>query len=104
MSNAGNKLKTLIDSYVGNTRPTDFYFGTMVSPTQVQLDSSEGPLPESCCIIPESLKTYKVQVEGDFHGESHSGELTIDNSLKAGDKVIVLQKPGGQKYLILERL
>ncbi len=99
MSNTGNKLKMLIESYVGNSRPTDFYFGTMITPTQVQLDSSQGPLPESCCIIPEFLRSYTATVSG-----AASGEITIDNSLKAGDKVVVLQKPGGQKYLILGRL
>ena len=104
MSNTGNKLKTLIDGYVGSTRPTDFYFATMVTPTQIQLDSSQGPIPEQLVIIPEHLRSFKVNIEGNFHGEGHSGELTIDNSLKTGDRVIVLQKPGGQKYLILGRL
>lgn len=104
MSSTGNKLKTVIANYVNSTQPTGFYFATMVTPTQIQLDASEGPLPENVCIIPEFLRSFTVQVHGDFHGESHSGELTIDNSLKAGDKVIVLRKSGGQKYLVLGRL
>ena len=104
MSEAGNKLKTLIYNHIENTRPTDFYFATMVTPTQIQLDSSQGPIPESLIIIPEYLKKYKVKIEGTFHGEQHSGELEVDNSLEAGDRVIVLQKSGGQKYLVLGRL
>lgn len=102
MSNTGNKLKTLIDSYVGSTRPTDFYFATMVTPTQIQLDSSQGAIPEQLVIIPEHLKTFKVLTRRDESQEWTP--LEVDNSLKTGDRVIVLQKPGGQKYLILGRL
>lgn len=104
MSELGNSLKTLIGNYSTSTRPIDFYFATMVTPTQIQLDPSQGPIPEALCIIPEWLRTFKVNITGTFHGESHTGELQIDNSLKAGDKVIVLQKTGGQKYLVLGRL
>ncbi len=99
MSNTGNKLKKLISQYTGSTRPTNYYFATMASPTTIQLDNSQGPIPESLCIIPESLKSYTVNVSG-----AVSGQITIDNSLKTGDRVIVLQKPGGQKYLVLGRL
>lgn len=104
MSKAGNKLKQVIQNSVKNERLTNFHFATMVTPTQIQLDGSQGPIAEICCIIPEFLKTFTVNVEGSFHGEDHSGELKIDNSLKIGDRVIVLQQAGGQKYLVLGRL
>lgn len=96
MSEIGNNLKTLIGNYVSSTRPTNFFFATMVTSTQIQLDASEGPLPEDMCIIPEWLRSFSMTING--------SQATVDNSLKAGDRVIVLQKLGGNKYLVLGRL
>lgn len=104
MSELGNKLKTLIGNYSDSTSPTNFYFATMLSPTQLQLDSSQGPIPEQLTVIPDYLKTYKVNVKGTFHDEEHSGELEIDNSLKEGDRVVVLKRSGGQTFYIIGRL
>ena len=100
MSDVGNKLKMLVGNYTDSTNPADIFFATMVTPTQIQLDSTEGPLPESLVIIPEYLSSFTVN----FHGEDHEGELEIDNSLKAGDRVVGLSKAGITKYLILGRL
>ncbi len=104
MSDVGNKLKMLIGNYTDSTNPADIFFATMVTPTQIQLDSTEGPLPESLVIIPEYLSSFTVPIKGNFHGEDHEGELEIDNSLKAGDRVVGLSKAGITKYLILGRL
>lgn len=105
MSELGNKLKQLVGNYGESTYPTDLFCATMITPTQFQLDNSQGPIPESMIIIPEHLsRKFKVKVEGDFHGEHHSGELEIDNTLKKGDRVAVLRKQGGGSFYILGRL
>lgn len=70
----------------------------------IQLDSAEEPLVGAALVVPETFKSFTVQVSGTFHGEDHSGALTIDNSLKEGDRIYVTRKRGGQKFIVLGRV
>ena len=106
-----------------NGQPTDLRVGTVTSakPLKVQV-SSQFILPESLLIVPQHLTNYKVSVTVDWNTENKSGgssysefeshnhgitgtkEITINNSLKVGDKVGLLRKQGGQSYFILDRI
>lgn len=104
-------------------QPTDLRIGTVTSikPLKVQV-STQFTLPASLLIVPQHLTKYTVDVTVDWDTQSKSGgsgesafsshsheingtkKMTIDNSLKVGDKVALLRKQGGQSYLILDRI
>ena len=83
-------------------KPCNFLFGTVRSivPISVEVEQQKVPLGELQLVIPKCLTSYSVQMT--FEGRSTTA--TINNSLKVGDKVVLLQKQGGQQFLILDRL
>lgn len=50
--------------------------------------------------LPESLTDRELTMILPEHGES---KVMVKNALKAGDRVLLLQKRGAQQYLILDR-
>ena len=110
-----------------NSQPCDLRFGTVTgtSPLKVQI-TNQFTLPASLLIVPEHLTDHTVSVTvnwgtdsdthyhstddgntGNYtHDHSVSGKksMTIHNALKAGDKVALLRKTGGQSYFILDRI
>lgn len=91
----------------------DLRFGTVVStsPLKVQI-TNQFTIPQSLLIVPEHLtkRTMPVAIELDPKQTSTDVSgignrlITIDNSLKVGDKVALLRKTGGQSYYILDRI
>lgn len=91
----------------------DLRFGIIssVKPLKVQI-TNQFTIPESLLIVPQHLtkRTIPVNIELDQDNPSDDvtgiGErlLTLDNSLKLGDKVALIRKTGGQSYYILDRI
>lgn len=119
----GNKLKAITANLIKSMKISDYSIGTVIRLEDgdpiIQLDSSQGPLPKACVAIPDYMKVYEVEltdgeIEADVEGgqidgdhirlKSVKGKITIDNSLKKDDKIYVLGKTGGQKYLVLGRI
>lgn len=102
----GNAFKELVDGQIGSMSICDFGEATVVDPNGpiIQIEGNQGPLPAAAVMVPDYLKAFDVEITGTFHGESHSGTLTIDNSLKLGDAVYYVRQTGAQKYLIIGRI
>jgi hypothetical protein len=82
---------------IENEKMCDLRFGEVVSisPLKIKL-TPQLTLPSSVLIIPQHLTKYKVLLNG--------SSVTIDNSLKLGDKVAIIRKQGGQSYFVLDRI
>ena len=82
-------------------KPCDVVLGTIVSasPMRVQIDQKTS-LTGVQLIVPRYLTahTEKMSIPG-----LGSVSVLIENALKAGDQVILLQKRGAQQYLIVDR-
>lgn len=98
---------------VNATQPVQFLFGkvTSVSPLKIQV-TPKLTLGAGNLVIAGSLskKTVSFTVKGDTetasthkHGVSIPVSITIDNSLKKGDSVILARMQGGNKYLVLDK-
>ena len=82
-----------------------------VSPLSVQIDQ-RFTLPAENLIVPQHLTSYAVSASlggstGTAEGHKHSlgsVTLTINNALRAGDKLVLIRQSGGQKYLIIDRV
>jgi hypothetical protein len=73
-------------------------------------------------VLTRNVTDFKTKVTIDWNTENKSGgsgesafeshnhsivgtkEITVHNSLAVGDKVVLLQKKGGQKYLVIDRV
>lgn len=81
------------------------------SPLTVQVDQ-RFTLPAENIIVPQHLTNYSVSVNisgstGSADGHTHTlgaYTMTINNALKAGDKLVLVRQSGGQKYLIIDRV
>lgn len=82
-------------------KPCDVVLGTIVSasPMRVQIDQKTS-LTGVQLIVPRYLTdhTEKMSIPG-----LGSVSVIVENALKAGDQVILLQKRGAQQYLIVDR-
>ena len=84
---------------------------TSASPLSVQIDQ-RFIVSAANLIVPQHLSSYTVSatIDGstaDAEGHNHklgSYSLRIDNSLKTGDRLILVRQDGGQMYLIVDRV
>ena len=114
-------LKGLTDDLISSKKISDYEIATVIKIEEgkpvLQLDGSQGPLPKAAVSVPDYLSEYEVEItkgeldttaEGVENGplklKDITGKITIDNSLKEQDKVYVLGKTGGQKFLVLGRI
>ena len=113
---------------VKNSKPTDIFYGTVqsISPLTIFIDQKL-ILSEKFLIIPESLTDYETEISFDDSSikqvfttwdmeetsesspskisfkEKIKHKITVYNSLKTGEKVILLRQQGGQKYMVIDR-
>ena len=82
---------------VNNSQVCDLRYGEVVSVSPIKVKiTSQLIIPSSLLVVPQNLTTYQVLLNDE--------PVTIDNSLKLGDKVALLRKQGGQSYFILDRI
>jgi hypothetical protein len=109
----------------------DICFGTVASasPLKVKVEQKY-EIGKENLVVPQYLTNFTVgvtvswQTENETYQHSHTVEgtessqdshthkhsisgtkqITINNALKSGDKVILIKQLGGQKYLIIDRV
>ncbi len=106
-----------------NSKPTDFCIGivTSESPLNIQLDQKL-TLTEDFLLLTRNVTDYTVMMEIDHTTEPEMGgscsehctehshdyrgekEFMVKNHLQQGEKVILAQMAGGQKYIVWDRL
>ena len=116
-------IKAAAIKAVESSQPCDFLYGkvTSTSPLKVSIDQKM-TLGSAQLVLTRNVMDYTVPVTINWTTDNASGgsgdnafavhnhsitdtkEMTIHNGLKVDDKVILLKKKGGQKYLILDRV
>lgn len=95
-------------------KPVRIEVGTVLaeSPLKVQI-GQKIVLSSMQLIVPQHLTNHKVQIQYNFnckenlehkHDINGSTEITINNSLKNGDKVLLIRQDGGQKYIVFDKV
>jgi len=79
------------------SNPTAIYFAVVknVNPLEVIVDQ-RFTLPEDFLVVPETLTEQKIMIGGQ--------EVMIRRGLESGDKLVMLRVPGGQQYILLDRV
>lgn len=96
-----DNIKRIVRQAEASSGPCDVLPGTVegISPLAVRIDQKlilTGPQ----LFLPESLTDHEVTMVLPEHGESR---VMVKNALKAGDRVLLIQKRGAQQYLVLDR-
>lgn len=97
-------------------KPADIRIGTVTSekPLKIRL-SQQAEYDADFFILPRGMTDYKVSVTvPQREGTAEDGstvtlkkeklELTIHSALKKGETVLLLQRSGGQQFVILDRM
>lgn len=99
---------------VNASQPVNIVFGTVtsVSPLKVQI-TPKLVLGKDNLVVAGSLKATSLtfsdsgqtgSADGHSHSFNTSDTVTLDNSLKKGDSVIMLRVQGGQQYVVLDKV
>lgn len=79
------------------SKPTDVVFGKVVSesPLQIKVDQKL-TLGSAQLILSRNVTKHTVKID--------DTEQIIHNNLVVGEKVIMMQASGGQKYVVIDRI
>lgn len=126
MENDFNKLvdtfKTLVTDTMNAYVMSDIVIGEVIStsPYQIQVDPKI-IIPESNLVFTKNTTDWTAEISVDHVTENRSGgggyaefashnhdyvgrkKFLIHNSLQVGDKAILIQESGGQRYIVLDR-
>lgn len=126
MENDFNKLvdifKTLVTDTMNAYVMSDIVIGEVIStsPYQIQVDPKI-IIPESNLVFTKNTTDWTAEISVDHVTENRGGgggyaefashnhdyvgrkKFLIHNSLQVGDKAILIQESGGQRYIVLDR-
>ena len=116
MADIVNLIKRAAAEAVAAQKPADIRMGTVieVSPLTIALEQRLH-LGKAQLILPERMRDHALEIEAelmteaagtDAHVHSLHGKmrLCVLNGLKLGEHVLLLRVPGGQKYIVLDRM
>lgn len=116
-------IKQVALNAVFNSTPCDFCIGVVISesPLSIQLDQKL-TLTEDFLFLTRNVMDYTITMEVDHTTESEWGgscgehcrehshdyvgekEFVVKNHLTEGEKVVLANMAGGQKFVVLDRL
>ena len=126
-----NVIKEAAAGLMNDADLSDVCFGTVTSSSPLKVNVEQKfTIGSENLIVPQHLTNYSVNVTIDWQtnqdtythkhnvegtdssedtrsykiGISGTKKMTINNSLKSGDSVILVKQQGGQKYLIIDRV
>lgn len=105
--------KAALDIYNAQ-KPMGVCFGTVesISPLRIRIDQGLS-IESHQLILTRNVIDYDLDItvnhttdatDGHTHGYTGIKTFTINNSLKQGEKVILNSLPGGQRYLVLDKV
>lgn len=109
-------MKLAAAEAVAAQKPADVRYGTVVQaqPLEILLEQRM-KLGADQLLLPRSMSDHEVEFEAEWQsgaagedGHSHAlrGRMSLRllNGLKLGEHVLLLRVPGGQKYIVLDRV
>ena len=109
-----NGIKKAALEAIDASKPVRLEVGTVLTsnPLKIQL-TQKLTLSSMQLVIPRHLSKYSVpmtynleceEIEEHKHKITGTTSVTIDNSLKNGDKVLLVRQDGGQKYIVFDKV
>jgi hypothetical protein len=96
--------KVALDA-VRASKPVSIVYGTVqsVSPLKIQLEQKLS-LDEDFLLLTKNVISYEAVGTTTTGNHTHEVKVTIDNSLKKDDRVILEMIQGGQKYIVWDKV
>lgn len=86
-------------------KPVNVEFGTVISITPLQISVDQKMiLGVNQLILSRDVTNYTTTCTISWTHESGTKQITINNALKQGERVILLRLQEGQQYLVLDRV
>lgn len=80
--------------------PTEILFGNVISVTPLKINVEQKlTLTKAQLVLTRNVTDYDIKMS--LNDEKRT--YTIHNSLSSGDKVVLLQMQGGQKFIVLDK-
>lgn len=113
-----NVIKEISQNTINNTSAVKIHTGqvTSANPLRIKIDN-KFELGKAFLILTNDVKKYKTNAKITFDKipltdsggdnltiQNESVELEIDNSLKSGERVVLIKSHDGQKYIVITRL
>lgn len=111
-----NLIKRAAADAVAAQKPADIRYGTVAGtePLEIILEQRM-KLGAAQLLVPECMTDHEVAFEAelmtetagaDAHAHALGGRIRLRwlNGLKEGEHVLLLRIPGGQKYIVLDRV
>lgn len=104
MYNADDFLKMVKKAAVeavNASKPANMVFGKVVDTTPLKIKIDQKLiLGKAQLVLSECVTNYRLSVTID--GDQKT--MTVNNALKNGDEVIMMQVSGGQKYVVIDKV
>ena len=86
---------------VNASKPCSYCIGMVTGENPLEIRISQAVTIDADFLdMPEKMTDYNARIEID--GITH--ECVIKNSLKTGEKVLLLRKAGGQRFAVIDRV
>ena len=90
-------IKKIAVNAVEAGKPADFCYGTVTSTSPLKIMIAQKlTLGSTQLVLTRNVTNFKAKINGE--------EITIENALKIGEKVVLVRQKGGQKFLVLDRV
>lgn len=107
MHNLIQIIKKAAVEAVEASNPARVMYGTVLtdSPLKIKVDQ-KFILTKEFLILTKNVKDYETEATVNWTADNITGrkKIIIHNALKVGDKVMLLQEQGGQKYIVLDKV
>ena len=117
-------IKKIAADVYETSQPSDFCFGKVISADPLKISVEQKIILESPqLVLSRNVTDYKTTLTGAniqsvYYSDDGSVEdvspphvhaigtveVTVHNALKEGERVIMIRKKGGQKFLVLDRV
>lgn len=101
MANFNENIKKLALQAVMESKPVNITYGTVKTINSLSIEVENLKiLPKEFFVLSRNVTNYKENITIDGVNKN----ITINNELKVGEKVILIRFQGGQDYLVLDRM
>nr|WP_308742108.1 DUF2577 domain-containing protein [uncultured Anaerocolumna sp.] len=95
-----NLIKKAAIDAVKASKPTNVVYGTVTSSSPLKINVEQKlNLTDAQLVLTKNVTDYTTNITID----GFKKQITIHNSLKVGDEVVMIQNQGGQEYIIIDR-
>lgn len=99
---------------VNASKPTAIVFGKVISTSPLKINVDQKlTLTKAQLILTKNVTNHQVNVtvswttenaQSHTHGISGVKTMTIHNGLSTGDEVVMIQEPGGQRFIVIDKV